>query len=173
MGPHILPSSNILESEGLAQSQALGVGGLLRVWHEHVWPLGSVRAGKPPPQISSRPHHLICGAVFTPPPPCPPPFTPGAAKGFWCLYAVRSKRMEVLKYQPPVNSELLHFTFLNEIFPVYNSVYFSVATDMGNHHHSWFGNIFVTSQRNPVPLRYHPPIIPSLPLNQPLIFLSL
>ena len=68
MGPHILPSSNILESEGLAQSQALGVGGLLRVWHEHVWPLGSVRAGKPPPsdQLKAPPPDLWCGFYPTP-----------------------------------------------------------------------------------------------------------
>lgn len=78
MGPHILPSSSILESEGLAQSQALGVGGLLRVWHEDVWPLGPVRAGKPPPseQLKARPPDLW----FLPASTHPPPFTPGAAK---------------------------------------------------------------------------------------------
>lgn len=74
---------DILESEGLAQSPALGVGGQLRVWDEDVWPLG--------PAVSTF------------------PFTPEAAKGSQVSLCVSPKGMEVLKYQPPGNSELPRF----------------------------------------------------------------
>lgn len=40
---------------------------------------------------------------------------------------------------------------------------FSIFTDTCNHHHSWFGDIFITSKRNLHTLNLASPILPSIP----------
>ena len=50
-------------------------------------------------------------------------------------------------------------------FKLYNSMVFSLFTELGNHHHNQFQDILITSKRRPMPLAitsYSPLKLPSL-----------
>lgn len=77
----------------------------------------------------------------------------------WHIMATERVRCDFFQKQLIVIQFACHAIYP---FTVHNSMAFSIFTELCNHHHNQFQNIFVTPKGNPTPLSYYHPVSPSL-----------